>query len=81
MQVKNYFLHKVLNIAVLWSSDKHHPVVGKAFHCGFLSELGTMTEFEFYLNSPLPKKIMLGNCSNSRKTLNKPTHVFDRIWK
>lgn len=45
MQVKNDFLHKVLNVAVLWSSDKHHPVVGKAFHSGFLPDLGTMTKF------------------------------------
>lgn len=45
VQVKNYFLHKVLNVAVLRSSDKHHPVVGEAFHGGFLAHLGTMTKF------------------------------------
>lgn len=44
VQVKNNFLHKVLNVAVLRSSDKHHPVVGEAFHSGFLSELGTVTK-------------------------------------
>lgn len=44
VQVKNNFLHKVLNVAVLRSSDKHHPVVGEAFHGGFLSELGTVTK-------------------------------------
>lgn len=44
VQVKNNFLHEVLNVAVLWSSDKHHPVVGEAFHGGFLSDLGTMTK-------------------------------------
>lgn len=44
VQVKNNFLHEVLNVAVLWSSDKHHPVVGEALHGGFLSDLGTMTK-------------------------------------
>lgn len=44
VQVKNNFLHEVLNVAVLWSPDKHHPVVGEAFHGGFLSDLGTMTK-------------------------------------
>lgn len=45
VQVENNFLHKVLDVAVLWSTNKHHPVVGEAFHCGFLSNLGTMTKF------------------------------------
>lgn len=45
VEVENHFLHKVLDVAVLWSSDKHHPVVGEALHSGFLSQLSTMTEF------------------------------------
>lgn len=53
VQMKNHFLHKVLDVAVLWSSHKHHPVVGEPFHRGFLSDLGTMTKFQFHLHSTL----------------------------
>ncbi|PWA14793.1 hypothetical protein CCH79_00014439 [Gambusia affinis] len=53
VQVKNHFLHKVLDVVVLWSPNKHHPVVGEAFRRGFLSELGAMSEFQFHLNSSL----------------------------
>jgi len=51
--MKHDFFHKMLNVAVLWSADKHHPVVRKTFHGGFLSDLGTMTEFQLHLNGTL----------------------------
>lgn len=53
MQVKDYFLHKVLNVTVLRSSYKHHPVVGKTFHGGFLPHLGSVPKLQFHLNSTL----------------------------
>lgn len=53
MQVKDDFLHKVLNVTVLWSSYKHHPVVGKALHRGFLPHLGSVPKLQFHLNSTL----------------------------
>lgn len=53
VQVKNYFLHKVLNVAVLGSADKHHPVVREALGGGFLPDLGTVTELQPHLDSSL----------------------------
>lgn len=31
MQAEDNLLDKVLDVAGLWASDKHHPVVGEAF--------------------------------------------------
>lgn len=53
VQVKNNFVYKVLNVAVLWSSNKHHPIMGEAFHSRFLPDLGTMTKFQFHLDCTL----------------------------
>lgn len=53
MQVEDYFLHEVLNVAVFGSSDKHHPVVGEAFHCGFLPDLGSVPQLQLHLNGAL----------------------------
>lgn len=53
MQVKNDFLHKVLNVTMLGSSNKYHPVVSKTFHGGFLPHLGSMAKLQFHLNSTL----------------------------
>ena len=53
MQVKNNFLHEVLNVTLLRSSDKNDPVVGKSFHSGFFPDLSTVTKFQFHLNGTL----------------------------
>lgn len=58
MQVKNNFINKVLNVAVLWTSDKYHPIVGEAFDSGFLSDLGTVAKFQFHLNCTLTQNKM-----------------------
>lgn len=62
--MKHDFLHKMLNVAVLWSADKHHPVVRKTFHGGFLSDLGTMTEFQLHLNGTLKKSPNYNDVAN-----------------
>lgn len=53
VQVKNNFVYKVLNVAVLWSSNKHHPIMGEALHSRFLPDLSTMTKFQFHLDCTL----------------------------
>lgn len=53
MQVKDDFLHKVLNVAMLRPSDKHHPVVGEAFHGGFLPDLGSVSQLQLHLDGTL----------------------------
>lgn len=59
MQVKDNFLHKVLNVAVLRAPDEHDPVVREAFHGGFLSELGAVAEFEFHLDGALGSEMLI----------------------
>lgn len=56
MQVKDDFFHKVLNITMLRSSYKHHPIVSKTLHSGFLPHLGSMPKLQFHLNSTLEKE-------------------------
>lgn len=56
MQVKDDFLHKVLNVTVLGSSNKHHPVVGKPLHGGFLPNLGSVPQLQFHLNGTLARE-------------------------
>lgn len=53
VQVKNYFFHKVLNVAVLRSPNKNHPIVREALRSGFLPDLGTVAEFQFHLDGTL----------------------------
>lgn len=53
MQVEDDFLHKVLNVAVLGPSDKHHPVVGEALHRGFLPDLGSVPQLQLHLDGAL----------------------------
>lgn len=56
VQVKDDFLHKVLNVAVLRPSDKHHPVVGEALHGGFLPDLGSVSQLQLHLDGTLRGK-------------------------
>lgn len=52
--MKDDFLHKVLNVAVLGPSDEHHPVVGEALHGGFLPDLGPVPQLQLHLDGALP---------------------------
>lgn len=56
VQVKDDFLHKVLNVAVLRPSDKHHPVVGEALYGGFLPDLGSVSQLQLHLDGTLRGK-------------------------
>lgn len=53
MQMKHYFLHKVLDVGVLRPADKHHPVVCEALSGGFLPDLSAVPELQLHLNSTL----------------------------
>lgn len=53
VQVKDDFLHKVLNVAVLGASDEHHPVMGEALHGGFLPDLGPVPQLQLHLDGAL----------------------------
>lgn len=53
MQVENYFVDKVLDVAVLRTANKHHPVVSEALRGGLLPHLGTVTEFQLHLDRTL----------------------------
>lgn len=53
MEVENHLVDEVLDVAVLRTADKHHPVMGEALHRGFLPHLGTVTEFELHLDGTL----------------------------
>lgn len=53
MQAEDNLIYKVLDVAVLWPSDEHHPVVGEALWCDFLSQLSSMAQFQFHLHCAL----------------------------
>lgn len=53
MEVENHLVDEVLDVAVLRTADKHHPVMGEAFHRDFLPHLGTVTEFQLHLDGTL----------------------------
>lgn len=56
VQVEHDFVHKVLDVAVLRTPNKHHPVVGEALHRGFLPHLGAVTEFQLHLDRTLRQR-------------------------
>ncbi len=53
VQPEDDFIHKVLNVAVLRASHKHHPVVGEALRRHLLPQLGSVTQLKLYLNRAL----------------------------
>lgn len=55
VQVKDDFLHKVLNVTVLRAPHEHHPVMGEALHSGFLPHLGSVAQLQFHLNGTLER--------------------------
>lgn len=53
MQAEDDFIHKVLDITVLRSSHKHHPVMSEALRCGLLTQLSSVAQLQLYLHRAL----------------------------
>lgn len=53
VQAEDNLLYKVLDVAGLWPSDKHHPVMGEAFCCHFLPQLGSVAQLQLHLHCAL----------------------------
>lgn len=53
MQPEDHPLHKVLNLKLLRTSHKHHPVVGEPLSGGLLPQLGPVPKFQLHLHRAL----------------------------
>lgn len=53
MQAEDHPFHKVLDVALLRATDKHHPVMSEPFGGGLFPQLGPVPQLQFDLNRAL----------------------------